>query len=172
MKFKNTSIALTLSVFFTMVNCFSEEITVDNPYKDISINYKHRYESCSSSSKETQRFESSGEYTIDENVDHEEFGDTINVLKISIILNDPKTRSDKILDTKTYNVCKGNIPSDLHYKKEFSLNGQKGYVAYTLEVQLGEEEGRGEIIKSIETKILEVSIDGVELPKKAGKSEL
>lgn len=172
MKYKNTSIALFIGLFFSSANCIAADakITIDNPYKNINIKYAYEYSSISSSSKEIREQEDMGEFIINDSIKDMETGDKINKVTISIVLNDPKNRAEKVLDTQKYDATQGeNLKTAIH-EKEFTLkNGKSGLLSYKTNIEVADK-----MVKSIETEILNVSIDGTEIAKKDGtvKGEL
>jgi hypothetical protein len=170
MKYINIVIAFFVGLFVSSTLSIAEEITIDNPYKNISIKYAYKYSSISSSSKEIREQGDMGEFTINESIKNEEIGNKMNMVTISIILENPKTGAEKILDTQKYDATHGeNLKTEIH-EKEFALkNGKSGLVSYKTNIEVDDK-----MIKSIETEILKVSIDGTEIARKDGtvKGEL
>lgn len=170
MKYKNISIALVLGLLVSSVNCLAVELTIDNPYKNIGIKYSYEYSSKYSSSKEIRQEEDRGEFTINKSIKNMETGDKMSTVAISIVLSDPKSGAEKVLDTQKYDATQGgNLKTSIHEKKFTLKNGKAGLLSYKTNIEVTDK-----MVKSIETEILNVSIDGTELARTDGtvKGEL
>ncbi|PWU05557.1 MAG: hypothetical protein C5B43_03215 [Verrucomicrobia bacterium] len=148
----------------SLVKCFAVEVTVENPYKDISIRMITKEESkFERGSKKGRRYRAhkvvltGGEITYNFSGNHwKRELDNVNRLEFAILLK----ANGQILPQKIYDASSRVLPFGDEFEEHFILNDKAGHIVYKATAKF-----KYKHIDSIKIKVLKATLEGEEFEK-------
>lgn len=152
MKIKNILLLVSISLL-SSIGCFAEEIKIDNPYENVGIQWNKQYHSKRSSISTKDFFV--GNQLLSSN--------QADKVEIQVVLNKGTPNEVKIAPI-TYDASDKNRPEGQQFEENFTIGNKKGKFSYSAKVKYAKR-GNHSVIKSIEVKISNLSVDEVQNSK-------
>lgn len=159
---KKILIGLIFGLAFSLANCFASGLVVKNPYMD-SIEIHIRQLDNYSKGNNIGFFSSTLTPTRDIDAPNLYVSSTVNEVEVSLEFLNPKTKLAQLIDKKKLKAVTGGTHGKKTYKKEFLVGGEKAWVEYALNVEFGagKDPKIGNVLKTLEIRILGISIPRV-----------
>lgn len=160
---KNLLVISAISLV-SLMKCFAVDVTVENPYKDISIRMLTKEENkfkkhCKRGKKHcaNQVRNTGGEIIFNLSGNHSKRElSTANRVEFAIFLK----ANGQILPQKIYDASTRVLPFGDTFEEDFILNDKAGYIVYKATAKFKDKQ-----IESIKIKVVKATLDDIEFEK-------